>query len=154
MAFYQFKVTQLIPATKSSVWDYISTPVNLQKITPEYMNFEITSDVPEKMHPGLIISYRVSPLPFYRTSWLTEITHIHVEDYFVDEQRMGPYRLWHHQHHLKEIKGGTEMTDIVTYIPPLGFLGALANTLFIKAQLQRIFDFRKTAIEKHFGIWA
>lgn len=154
MAFYQFKVTQIIPATKSSVWDYISTPVNLQKITPGYMNFEITSDVPEKMHAGLIISYRVSPLPFYRTSWLTEITHIHAEDYFVDEQRMGPYRLWHHQHHLKEIEGGTEMTDIVTYIPPFGFLGAIANTLFIKTQLQKIFDYRKTALEKHFGIWA
>jgi ligand-binding SRPBCC domain-containing protein len=99
MAFYQFKREQFIQADLATVWDFISSPANLKKITPPYMGFDITSgDLPEKMYQGMIISYKVSPFWGIKTDWVTEITHIKELEYFVDEQRMGPYALWHHQH--------------------------------------------------------
>jgi ligand-binding SRPBCC domain-containing protein len=151
MPHYQFKVTQEINASINVVWDFISSPHNLKHITPSYMGFDITSkDLPHKMYPGLIITYKVSPLFGLKMDWMTEITHVVEKQFFVDEQRMGPYKLWHHQHHLEEKNGKVLMTDIVTYIPPYGFLGAIANTLIIKNQLKSIFDYRYQAIEKYF----
>jgi ligand-binding SRPBCC domain-containing protein len=152
MAFYQFTATQKIPASIDQVWDFISSPKNLKEITPAYMGFEITSaGLPEKMYPGMVISYKVSPLLGIKMTWVTEITHVENHRYFVDEQRMGPYTMWHHQHKIEAIEGGVLMTDIVSYQPPLGFLGAIANALFIKGKLKEIFDFRTVAVEKKFG---
>jgi ligand-binding SRPBCC domain-containing protein len=152
MAFYQFTATQKIPASLEQVWDFISSPNNLKEITPAYMGFEITSPgLPEKMYPGMIISYKVSPLFGIKMTWVTEITHVDNQRYFVDEQRMGPYAMWHHQHKIEAIEGGVLMTDIVSYQPPLGFLGVIANALFIKGKLKEIFDFRTVAVEKKFG---
>jgi len=152
MAFYQLKTEQKIPASIEEVWDFISSPENLKKITPDYMGFDITSgDLPEKMYPGMIISYRVSPLLGIKMTWVTEITHVLEGKYFVDEQRIGPYTMWHHEHKLEEIKGGVIMHDIVSYKPPLGFLGAIANSLLIKKQLKKIFEYRFAAVEQRFG---
>jgi ligand-binding SRPBCC domain-containing protein len=154
MAFYQLHTTQKIPATMSEVWGFISSPGNLKEITPPHMGFDITSkNLPEKMYPGMIISYKVSPFPGIRMTWVTEITHVREGEFFVDEQRIGPYSIWHHQHHIEPIDGGVLMTDIVTYRPPLGFLGAIANALFIRRQLKGIFDFREKAVERIFGIF-
>ena len=128
------------------------SPKNLKEITPDYMGFDITSDnLPEKMYPGMIITYKVSPFLGIKLDWMTEITHVKDLEYFVDEQRIGPYALWHHQHKLESIDNGVLMTDIVTYQPPLGVLGALANRIFIKRQLDNIFSFRKRALVKRFG---
>ena len=151
MAFYQLKAEQQIPATLDEVWQFISAPENLKKITPEYMGFDITSggDM-QNMYPGMIISYKVSPLFGLKMTWVTEITHVEDKSFFVDEQRVGPYKIWHHQHILEENEHGVLMKDIVTYVPPLGFLGALANTFMIKRQLKAIFDYRKVAVEKMF----
>lgn len=152
MAFYQFTATQKIPASIEQVWDFISSPNNLKEITPAYMGFEITSaGLPEKMYPGMIISYKVSPLMGIKMTWVTEITQVEHHLYFVDEQRMGPYAMWHHQHKIEAIDGGVLMTDIVSYQPPLGFLGVIANALFIRGKLKEIFDFRTLAVEKKFG---
>ncbi len=152
MAFYQFTATQKIPASVEQVWDFISSPKNLKEITPAYMGFEITgANLPEKMYPGMIISYKVSPLLGIKMTWVTEITHVENHRYFVDEQRMGPYAMWHHQHKVEAIEGGVLMTDIVSYQPPLGFLGVIANALFIRGKLKEIFDFRTVAVEKKFG---
>ena len=152
MAFYQFTATQKIPASVEQVWDFISSPKNLKEITPAYMGFEITgANLPEKMYPGMIISYKVSPLFGIKMTWVTEITHVENHRYFVDEQRMGPYAMWHHQHKVETIEGGVLMTDIVSYQPPLGFLGVIANALFIRGKLKEIFDFRTVAVEKMFG---
>ncbi len=152
MAFYQFTATQKIPASVEQVWDFISSPKNLKEITPAYMGFEITgANLPEKMYPGMIISYKVSPLFGIKMTWVTEITHVENHRYFVDEQRMGPYAMWHHQHKIEAIEGGVLMTDIVSYQPPLGFLGVIANALFIRGKLKEIFDFRTVAVEKKFG---
>lgn len=152
MAFYQLISEQIIPSTIDEVWNFISSPGNLKEITPRYMNFEITSkNLPEKMYEGMIISYKVSPLPALRMTWVTEITYVEEKKYFVDEQRIGPYKMWHHQHKIEAVSGGVKMTDIVSYQPPFGFLGSIANFLFIKRQLKKIFDFRALAVEKRFG---
>ena len=152
MSIYQFTAEQKIPAGIDRVWNFISSPGNLKEITPPYMGFEITSkEIPEKMYPGMIISYKLSPFPGISVNWVTEISHVREKEYFIDEQREGPYSMWHHQHKLEAVEGGVLMTDIVTYRPPLGFIGAIANFLFIKRQLNRIFDYRKKALERIFG---
>jgi len=133
MGSYQLHKTQRIPANLDEVWDFISSPANLKKITPRYMGFDITSELlAPKMYPGMIISYKVSPILGIKMTWVTEITHIKDKEYFVDEQRVGPYAIWHHEHKIESIEGGVLMTDIVTYKPPLCFLGSIANSVLIK----------------------
>ncbi|MHC1705326.1 MAG: SRPBCC family protein [Tenuifilaceae bacterium] len=152
MAIYQLIVEQKVPATIEEVWDFISSPKNLKEITPDYMGFDVTTkDLPEKMYPGMIISYKVSPLLRIKMTWVTEITHVKDKEYFVDEQRVGPYSMWHHEHHIEKIEGGVLMTDIISYKPPFGFIGAIANRIIIKKQLKEIFDYRFIAMEKRFG---
>lgn len=151
MAFYQFKKSQNLPCRIEQAWDFISSPANLKVITPDYMGFDITSEVTDKMYEGMIISYQVSPIPGYRTTWVTEITKVEEKKFFIDEQRIGPYALWHHQHHLHQIEGGVRMDDIISYSPPFGPIGALANHLIIKSKLEEIFDYRKKALVEVFG---
>lgn len=152
MAFYQFKQEQKIPASIDAVWSFISSPDNLKEITPDYLDFKVTSKSGgDKMYAGMIITYIVKPLLGLPLKWMTEITHVKDNEYFVDEQRVGPYKMWHHQHKIEAIEEGVLMTDIVTYIPPFGFIGAVANRLFIKRQLKGIFDYRTVAVEKRFG---
>jgi len=152
MAFYQLIRTQKLPVSIGELWDFISSPENLKEITPEQMGFVVTGNTGEgKMYPGMIITYKVSPLFKIKLDWMTEITHVRDLEYFVDEQRIGPYAMWHHQHKIEPIEGGALMTDIVTYKPPMGFLGAIANSLVIKKQLQKIFDYRTIALETRFG---
>ncbi|MFT6923309.1 MAG: ligand-binding SRPBCC domain-containing protein [Crocinitomicaceae bacterium] len=154
MAFYQFIQTQKVNASLEDVWDFISSPKNLKEITPDYMGFDITSkDLAEKMYPGMIIGYRVSPLLGIKTTWVTEITQVRDLSYFVDEQRIGPYSIWHHQHFIEPIEGGVLMRDIVTYQPPFGFLGAIMNRLVIQKKLKEIFAYRTKAVEKRYGIF-
>jgi ligand-binding SRPBCC domain-containing protein len=152
MGFYQFTEKQLVKSSLSEVWDFISSPSNLKEITPSYMGFDITSEnLSQKMYQGMIISYKVSPLLKLKMNWVTEITHVVENQFFVDEQRLGPYKLWHHQHHIKETENGVLMTDIVTYIPPFGVLGDIANSLFIKKQLKEIFDYRRISVDNRFN---
>lgn len=152
MAIYQLTKTQKLPSTITEIWDFVSSPNNLKEITPDHMGFIITSNTgPEKMYPGMIITYKVSPLFGIKLNWMTEITHVKDFEYFVDEQRAGPFKLWHHQHKLKQIEGGVLMTDIVTYEPPLGLLGSIANSFLIRKQVKQIFDYRTIALEKRFG---
>ena len=152
MGIYRIDEQQLIPASIEEVWDFISNPENLSTITPDSMGFKITTpDLPEKMYPGMMVSYRVKPLLGIPLTWLTEITHIQEMRYFVDEQRKGPYALWHHEHFIESTRNGVQMRDIVTYKLPLGFLGGIAHRLFVRKQLRRIFDYRTEALEKRFG---
>jgi ligand-binding SRPBCC domain-containing protein len=152
MGFYQLFAQQKIPASIEEVWNFISSPGNLKKITPDHMGFDIiTPDLPEKMYPGMIIAYKVSPLFKIKMTWVTEITQVRENQYFVDEQRVGPYQMWHHEHQIKPIKGGVLMQDIVSYKPPFGFLGTIANTLMIRKQLKSIFDYREKAVVRIFG---
>jgi len=152
MAFYQLIKKQLIPAEIDEVWDYISSPGNLKEITPDYMGFDITSEnLPEKIYPGMIISYRIKPLFGLKMTWVTEITHVKEKKYFVDEQRIGPYSLWHHQHIIESVGNNVLMSDIVSYKPPFGVFGKIANTLYIRKQLDQIFEYREKALLNKFS---
>ena len=154
MAFYQFTTYQKLPINVEDIWNFIASPLNLKEITPPHLGFQVTNNaLAEKMYPGMIITYKVSPLFGIKLNWMTEITHVKELEYFVDEQRIGPYAMWHHQHKIESIKSGVLMTDIVTYQPPWGFIGALANRFLIKKELNAIFEFRKIALEKRFGIY-
>ena len=148
---YSLKTIQHIHISLDTAWDFFSNPGNLKDITPTDMGFNIISQHHgEKMYAGQIIEYKVSPVLGIPIYWMTEITHVEDKKYFVDEQRFGPYRLWHHQHHFKEVNGGVEMTDIVHYKMPFWFLGDIANSLFVSRQLKAIFDYRYTKVEEMF----
>ena len=144
----------LVKADLQSAWDFISLPENLSKITPPAMDFRITfrsSLDGGKMYPGQIIAYKVKPLPLFNASWVTEITQVQEKKFFIDEQRFGPYRFWHHQHIIKEVPGGVEMTDIVSYKLPLGFIGRWFGGWMVRRQLKAIFDYRTIQLEKIFS---
>lgn len=152
MSIFQLKSEQKVPASVSEVWDFISSPKNLKRITPDYMGFEISlKGLPEKMYPGMIIAYKVSPVLGIKMTWVTEITHVEDQVYFVDEQRVGPYTIWHHEHKIEPIEGGVLMNDIVTYKPPFGIIGTIANGLFIRKKIDEIFNYRTKALIEIFG---
>ena len=152
MAIYQIHEELEVAASLEQVWDFISSPVNLREITPDYMGFEITTPgLPHKIYPGLMISYKVRPVLGINMNWLTEITQVREPHYFVDEQRAGPYSIWHHEHKLKATEKGVLMSDIVTYRLPFGPMGTLAHGLFVKKQLKGIFQYREHAMVERFG---
>jgi ligand-binding SRPBCC domain-containing protein len=152
MKIYTLTKKQFLPITLDEAWAFFSTPINLKKITPEYMGFNILTDLGDgKMYPGQIIHYIVTPVLGIPMRWTTEITHVIDRKYFVDEQRFGPYSFWHHQHWFREVDGGVEMTDIVNYGIPLGVLGRIANTIFVRSKLQEIFDYREKVTHEMFG---
>ena len=154
MPTFSIKTVQKIPVDIETSWAFFSNPANLQVITPKNMGFKVLSKHHgDKVYPGQIIEYNVSPLLGIPLYWMTEITQVKDKEYFIDEQRYGPYQLWHHQHHFKIIEGGIEMTDIVHYRNPLGFLGTIANSLFVKAKLIQVFQFRFKVVEEIFGKW-
>lgn len=149
---YHLKTIQKIPVSLAEAWDFFSKPKNLAEITPKELDFNIISLYHgEEMYPGQIIEYKVKPLFGIPVYWMTEITHVEKERYFVDEQRFGPYSLWHHQHHFRAIPGGVEMTDIIHYKVPFGFLGDIAQWLVVKKNLQKIFTYREQSVVQRFG---
>lgn len=152
MEIYQLKSSQILRISLSTAWKFFSDPKNLSKITPKWLNFEITSNLPDRMYAGMIISYKVRPILKIPQTWVTEITHIDEPFYFVDEQRLGPYKMWHHEHIFTEIPDvGVEMQDIVTYVVPFGVLGRIANSLFVRKKVLGIFEYRKEVLRKMFG---
>lgn len=148
---YTLEVSQFLGISLTEAWDFFSSPGNLSKITPEHMGFQITSGVPPKMYPGQIITYKVAPFLGFKTNWVTEITHVAEGRFFVDEQRLGPYRMWHHEHHFEVKDDGVLMTDRVSYKLPFGFLGRIAHAIFVKNQLKQIFEYRETYLSKLFN---
>lgn len=148
---YRMETVQNIPISLEEAWEFFSSPSNLKVITPDYMGFEIIFGADRKMFPGQIIEYRVSPLLNIKTNWVTEISHVVDREYFVDEQRFGPYSLWHHKHFFKEIEGGVEMVDIVDYKLPFGFLGRLIHPFLVKSKLTEIFNYRRKKLIELFG---
>ncbi|MCU0415869.1 MAG: SRPBCC family protein [Cytophagaceae bacterium] len=148
---YKLETVQRLPISLDTAWRFFSSPDNLKKITPEYMSFDILSGGDTDMYPGMMIKYKVTPLFNLPMTWVTEITHVQAPYYFVDEQRVGPYSIWHHQHKFKEIPGGIEMTDIVHYNPPFGIIGKLVHPFLVRPKLKEIFDYRFAILEKTFG---
>lgn len=151
MKIYTLHKTQKLPITKEKAWEFLSNPKNLKTITPDYMSFDILSGADKPMFPGQIIQYIVTPIAGIKTKWVTEITHVKEGEYFVDEQRFGPYALWHHKHFINEIDGGVEMEDIIDYKVPLGFLGQLVHPFLVKPKLEEIFNYRQEKLIALFG---
>jgi ligand-binding SRPBCC domain-containing protein len=154
MYFHSIKSTQHLPITLEEAWGFFSSPYNLPKITPPEMGFIITSDKKdaEKMYAGQIISYILKPLFNIPVKWMTEITHVKDKEYFVDEQRFGPYKLWHHKHSFIKTETGVEMTDVVNYVLPYGVLGEIAHSLFLKKRIEYIFEFRTKILNEKYNI--
>jgi len=142
---------QVIPEPIEKVWKYFCDPRNLNEITPPDMNFEIVKGGDREMFEGQLIEYRVEFIRGVRSLWLTEIAHVCDREYFVDEQRIGPYRFWYHEHIFERTSGSTKMTDRITYVVPFGFVGDVLNSLWIEKRLQTIFDFRRGKILEMFG---
>jgi ligand-binding SRPBCC domain-containing protein len=143
---------QLLPISLDEAWDFFATPKNLNEVTPPDLVFKILSDVPDKMYEGLIISYKIQPMLKISLSWHTEITHIKERQFFVDEQRLGPYQIWHHEHHFEAVDGGVMMTDIfLHYHVGMGPLGWLASKLFVDKKVEQIFQFRYQRLAEYFA---
>lgn len=145
------KQVQCLPVSIQTAWEFFSRPENLNDITPPDLKFSILTNLPDHAYPGLMIVYKVGIFKGFPFEWVTEITHVSEPQFFVDEQRFGPYALWHHEHHFREVTGGIEMTDIVHYKLPLGKLGDLFHNLLVKPRLKKIFEFRRVALEERFG---
>ena len=141
-----FEFIQFVPASLDVVWDFFSSPSNLSKITPPEMGFIITSPAQPEMYPGMFITYKVSPALGIKLDWVTEITQVNSKKFFIDEQRRGPYSIWHHEHHFKAVEGGVEMHDKLYYQVPFGFIGNLADLFFVQNKVKQIFSFREKRI--------
>ncbi len=139
---------QFLPVSLETAWNYFATPKNLNDITPKDMVFKIVSELPEKMYEGMFIQYKIKPMLNIELNWCTEITHIVEGQFFVDEQRKGPYSIWHHEHHFKAVDGGVLMTDILHYEVGLSFLGWIASKLFVDKKVEQIFKFRRLELTK------
>ncbi|HVF96113.1 MAG TPA: SRPBCC family protein [Flavisolibacter sp.] len=149
---YRLYSRQLVPARLEEVWAFFSNAKNLLAVTPPQLNLKVTNEVyGQSVYAGQVMTYNVTPLLGIPLGWMTEITHVHPPHYFVDEQRKGPYKIWHHEHHFNELEGGVEMIDLVHYRLPLGFLGNIANSLLVKKELEKIFTYRYAKIEELFG---
>lgn len=151
MKLYKLHKTQKIPISIDKAWSFLSDPKNLKVITPDYMRFDILSGDDKSMYSGQIIEYIVTPVLGIKTKWVTEITHVKDNAYFVDEQRFGPYNLWHHKHFIKPIENGIEMEDIIHYKLPFGVLGQLVHPVIVKPKLEEIFNYRQNKLIELFG---
>ena len=151
MKLYQIKTKQKLPISVDKAWEFLSNPKNLKEITPKHMNFRILSGADRSIFAGQIIQYKVTPMLGISTKWVTEITHIKDKEYFVDEQRFGPYALWHHKHFIKKIDGGVEMEDVIDYKIPFGIIGQIAHPIIVKNKLKQIFKYRENKLKELFG---
>jgi ligand-binding SRPBCC domain-containing protein len=140
-----------LPISLEEAWSFFSNPSNLPDITPPSLKLEVAADLPDKMHAGMIIKYRLRSLMGIPIKWIVEITQVDEPHLFLDEQRFGPYRFWHHQHHFQEIAAGVEIRDIVHYSLFMGLLGGIMNALVVENQLREIFNYRRDYLRNKFG---
>ncbi len=150
MKTYKYTGSLFLPIDINEAWIFFSNPNNLGKIMPSNMNFKVIEGATLPLYEGQIISYSVTPLPLFKTAWVSEINHIQKPNYFVDTQLEGPYKLWHHKHFLKEVENGTEITDVVHYQVPLGIIGRILHPFIIKPKLDQIFTHREQMIRSIF----
>ncbi|RYE02195.1 MAG: hypothetical protein EOP50_00605 [Sphingobacteriales bacterium] len=151
MSVHVMKQLQRMPVSLEAAWEFFSHPKNLAAITPPHLNLKFTNELfREEAYAGQVITYKVRPLLGIPLFWMTEITHVQKPHFFVDEQRKGPYALWHHEHHFREVEGGVEMTDIIHYALPFGPLGSLGLPL-VKKQLNELFAYRREKITQLWG---
>lgn len=146
----KLKQEQFLPISLDEAWQFFATPKNLNEVTPDDMVFEIVSELPDTIYAGLLINYRLKPMLNIPINWCTEITHIKEKVYFVDEQRKGPYNIWHHEHHFKAVADGVLMTDILHYDIGKSFFGWIAGKMFVNKMVKSIFAYRFKMLESYF----
>ncbi len=144
------QISQKIGSPLDEAWSFFSNPRNLAKITPPEMGFELANDPEADMYPGMIIVLKIGIAPGIKSTWVTEITHVRPKEYFVDEQRFGPYKMWHHEHVFREIPGGCEIIDRVHYALPVSPFGDLFAGGSVEKRLDKIFDYRRDSVRKTF----
>jgi ligand-binding SRPBCC domain-containing protein len=148
MKLYQLERTQILPVSQNQAWQFFSQPRNLPDITPPWLGFRITCSADENLHAGQVFSYRLKPIFGIPATWISEITHVHEPDYFIDEQRFGPYRFWHHRHIFKPVDSGTLIHDVVHYAIGWGMFGQWVQRLIVAPRLERIFNYRQEKLEQ------
>lgn len=151
MKLYQLHKTQKLPISLDVAWEFLCNPANLSELTPKEMNMTIISGADRPMYAGQVLQYSVTPLPGFKTKWVSEIAQYEHKKYFVDDQLYGPYAFWHHKHFVHEIDGGVEMEDIIDYKVPLGFIGQLLHPIVVKSKLESIFEYRQKKMIELFG---
>ncbi len=151
MHVYRLHRTQILPVSLEAAWDFLCRPEHLRDLTPPGVGLTVTSHIPDRMYPGLIITYRLGLYSMFYFNWVTEITQAEPLSYFIDVQRSGPYRFWHHEHRLRSVEGGVEMKDLIHYALPFGLLGRMVHAAIVKKQLNAIFDYRCEVLAERFG---
>jgi len=149
---FQLKQKITLNTTMKEAWDFFSNPRNVKVVTPPKLNMTITSELPDTMYEGMIISYKVHPILNIPLTWVTEITKIIPNKLFIDEQRHGPYKMWHHEHFFREVDNGIEVEDLVSYIMPFGPLGILVQKLHVQMELESVFDYRTKVLKEKFEV--
>lgn len=143
---HRIRKEQIIATDLETAWNFIRKPSNLNEITPDTLDFTIMSEVPDAMYDGLLIEYRIGMPLIGRRPWLTEIKHVRDRHSFVDEQRIGPYKMWLHYHEITEVEGGVRFRDEVHYSMYAGPIGDLVHRLYVRGQVEAIFNYRETAL--------
>ena len=151
MKTYNLTRRQVLSTDPETAWRFFSDPSNLRLITPPWLDFRITSPVPDIIYAGLIITYRIRPLAGIAVPWVSEITQVDPPRFFVDEQKRGPYHFWHHQHFLHPRGDGVEKIDLVHYALPGGLIGIGLHAVLIRRKLDEIFRFRYDALARIFN---
>jgi len=151
MKIYRLNKSISLPITIEECWGFFSNPKNLKIITPNYMGFDIIDLEDTKMYAGQIIKYNVSPILGLNIKWVTEISHVEINKFFVDEQRFGPYKFWHHKHIFEVIDGGIKVIDILDYALPFGIIGKIFEPFLIRPKIEEIFSFREKKLVEIFG---
>lgn len=153
MKIHHLETYQKLPIGLDEAWEFFSTPKNLDMLTPDDMSFNIISGADDKAYAGQLITYKIKPLFNIPMNWVTEITHCVHQKYFIDEQRFGPYKFWHHQHHFNEVKDGVIMKDVLNYALPFGLLGELMGKLMLHKKVQQIFSYREEKLNEIFQVY-
>jgi ligand-binding SRPBCC domain-containing protein len=151
MRVFTIERRQRLKVSREEAYRFISNPALMGGIIPADLGLQVLNHIPDRVYEGLLLHYRLKPLFGVPVHWLGEITYCDEPSRFVDEQRLGPFAFWHHEHRLREIPGGVEMSDLIHYAVPFGPLGSVVNTLVLGPRLRRIFDYRESALARKFG---
>jgi len=151
MKIHQLYYKQSLSLSQTEAWSFFTSPHHLNTITPDFFSITPTSNVPDKIYSGLLISYRMKAVFAIPMSWLSEISHCDAPHYFVYQQQVGPFKFWSHEVRLTETKNGTLVEDIVFYTMPFGWLGEIFHHYLIADKLKNIFEKRSDYLKKRWG---
>ncbi len=151
MKLERIQTVQRLPIQIEEAWDFFTSPKNLRLTTPHWLDLRLNMEPPEYLHPGTIVSATIRPFPVITTDWISELTHIRPPQFYITEQRVGPFKMWHHEHHFRAIDGGVEVEDIILYGMRYGMVGSFFHNVFVRKKLHEAFSHRAQVLEQRFG---